>query len=182
MTRHPFDSDELGRNDPDMEQIGARLERYASEAGHEPPVDLAARIRAALDDEPIPSTGWWASMLATVARLHGPARLIVATAVLLVAVLGAVAIGDVIDWARQDTGSSPNPSEIVAPSPTPTSTPTVTPSPTPSPTATASPSPSASDDEDDDEEETPEPSESDDDNSGRGGGDNSGPGGGGDDD
>lgn len=178
MTRHPFDSGELGRSDQEMDRIGAGLERYASDAGNEPPIDLAARIRATLDHEPIPSSGLWASVLAALAGLHGPARLVMATAVLLAAMLGAVAIGDLVDSARRDTGSSPEPSEVVAPTPTPTPTPSPTPSPTPTPTLspTPTPSPSPSESDDDDEGETPEPNESDDDNSGPGGGDNSGPG------
>ena len=62
MSLHPFDSGELGRTDPEMDRIGSQLERYASEVGDEPPVDLAARISATLDDEPIPAVGWWASL------------------------------------------------------------------------------------------------------------------------
>ncbi|MCA1568737.1 MAG: hypothetical protein LC798_00120 [Chloroflexi bacterium] len=182
MSRYPFDSAELGRHDADMDRVAARLEGYASDMG-EPPIDLAVRIRAALDEEPIPPTGWWASLLATLAGWQGPLRLVVATAVLAIAVVGAVVLGDLADRARESTGSSPPPSQTMLPSPMPSPTPTPTPSPTP--TLTPSPSSSASEtadpsasDDDDDEVETPEPSESDDDNSGSGGGDNSGPGGG----
>jgi len=186
MSRYPFDSAELGRHDADMDRVAAMLEGYASDMG-EPPIDLAVRIRAALDDEPIPATGWWASLLATLAGWQGPLRLVVATAVLAIAVVGAVVLGDLADRARESTGSSPPPSQTMLPSPTPSPTPTPTPTPTPSPTPTLSPSPSSSaseaadpsaSEDDADEVETPEPSESDDDNSGSGGGDNSGPGGG----
>ena len=184
MTRHPFDSGELGRNDPEMDRLGAGLERFAAEAGGEPPLDLSARIRTALDDEPVPAGGWWASMLGVFAPWHGPARLALGTAVVAAAVIGAIALGDLAGRARNNVGSSPTPSVIATPSPSPTQapTPSQTPSPTPSstptplPSAPATLSPSASDDHGGGVE-TPEASESDD-SSGSGGG-NSGPGGGG---
>ncbi len=79
MTRHPFDSGELGRNDPEMDRAGEVLERYAAEASGEPPMDLASRIRDALDDEPTPARSWWASLLALLATWQGPARLALGT-------------------------------------------------------------------------------------------------------
>jgi hypothetical protein len=185
MTRQPFESGELGRSDPEVDRLGQQLERYAADFGDEPPMDLAARIQATLDDEPIPATGWWASVLGILATWHGPARLALAAAVVLAAVIGAVTLGELADRARTNTGATPSPSVIVTPTPTPTptptSTPTPTPTPSPSPSNTPTPLPTESDDDDDDDAlETPEPSESDDDNSGPGGGgDNSGPGGGG---
>jgi hypothetical protein len=182
MTRHPFDSGELGRADPEMEGLGQQLERYAADLAGEPPMDLAARIQASLDDEPIPATGWWASLLGILATWHGPARLALTAAVVLAAVIGAVSLGELADRARTTTGATPSPSVIVTPTPTPTPTPLPTPTatPSPSPSNTPTPLPTESDDDDDDDLETPEPSGSDGDNSGPGGGgDNSGPGGGG---
>jgi hypothetical protein len=185
MTRHPFDSGELGRNDPEMDRVGAHLERYAAEVADEPPIDLVTRIQATIDEEPVPATGWWASLLAAFSAWQQPARLAVATAVVVAAVVGAFAVSGLVDRARNDIGTSPVPSVIVSPSPIATATPTPTAVPTPTPTSSASPSasgsaePTASDD-DDDEVETPDPSESESDNSGPGGGDgddNSGPGG-----
>ena len=180
MTRHPFDSGELGRNDPEMDRAGEALERYATEVGGEPPMDLASRIRDALDDEPTPTGGWWASLLAAFAPWHGPARLALGTAVVAAAVIGALAFGDLADRARIGTGSSPTPSVTVAPSPTPTPTPTPSPIPTPTPIPTESPSPPATEapspsDDHGGGSETPGPSDSD--NSGPGSG-SSGPGGG----
>jgi hypothetical protein len=172
MTRHPFDSGELGRDDPEMDRIGEELERYAATTGGEPPIGLATRIREAIDDEPLPASGWWASTLAFLAPLRGPARVVLAAAVVVAAVMGGIALGELADRATIDAGSQP-PSVVETPIPTPTPTPTPTPILTPS----ASPSPAATDDEDD--VETPEPTETDD-SSGPGGGDNSGPGGGGD--
>ncbi|MGH2402648.1 MAG: hypothetical protein ACRDE6_08035 [Candidatus Limnocylindria bacterium] len=186
MTRHPFDSGELGRTDPEMDRVGQQLERYAADRADEPPMDLAARIQATLDEEPIPAAGWWASLLGVLATWHGPARLALAAAVVLAVVVGAVTLGELVDRARTNTGASPSPSVIVTPTPTASPTPTI--APTPTPTATPSPSPSTTptplpteSDDGGEELETPEPSESDDDNSGPGGGgdDNSGPGGGG---
>jgi hypothetical protein len=185
MTRHTFDSGELGRNDPEMDRVGAHLERYAAEVADEPPVDLVTRIRATIDEEPVPATGWWASLLAAFSAWQQPARLAMATAVVAAAVVGAFAVSGLVERARNDIGTSPVPSVIVRPSPIATPTPTPTPVPTPTPTSSASPpasgsvEPTASDD--DDEVETPDPSETASDNSGPGGGDdddNSGPGGG----
>jgi hypothetical protein len=183
MTRHPFDSGELGRDDPDLDLIGERLERYAADVGGEPSIGLVTRITTALDDEPVPTRGWWATLMATIAAWHGPARLALASVVVTAAVVGVITLRDLADGARNgNTGGTPLRSVSAPPSPslTPSPTPSPTPRPTSTPTATPSPSPSptASDGEDD-ETETPGPSESDD-NSGPGGGDddNSGPGGG----
>ena len=183
MTQHPFESGELGRDDPDLDLIGERLERYAADAGGEPPIDLATRIMTALDDEPVPARGWWGTLMATIAAWHGPARLALAGVVVAAVVVGTITLRDLADGARNgSTGGTPPPSEGAPPTPslTPSPTPMPTPSPTSTPTATPSPSPSTTaSDGDDEETETPEPSETDD-SSGPGGGgdDNSGPGGG----
>ena len=184
MTRHPFDSGELGRNDPEMDRIGEGLERYATELGGEPPRDLSSRIRAALDEEPVAAGGWWNSLLAAFAPWHGPARLALGAAIVAAAALGALVVSDLAERARTDVGSTPAPSVIVSPSPTPTPTPTPSPTPTPTSTPTSTPTPTipatavptASDDHGGGVE-TASPSETADDNSGSGS-DNSGPGGG----
>jgi hypothetical protein len=183
---NPYDPAELGRHDPELDRIAQELERQVAAMGGEPPLDLTGRILSAIDDEPMPSSRWsWLS------GLRGPARFLAAASVLVVAITGALAIGSLIDQARQNVGGDPTP--VVLPSPSETPAPSPSRSLTPSPSASASPSPTASPtvapttqptaSDDDDEVETPEPSESDDDNSGPGGGggddDNSGPGGGG---
>jgi hypothetical protein len=190
MTRHPFDSGELGRTDPEMDRLGEGLERYAVEAGGEPPMDLASRIRATLDDEPTPARGWWGALMGVFAPWHGIARLALGTAVVAAAVIGALVLGDLADQARNNNVGStptPSPSETLTPSPTSTPSPTQSPSPTPSPSIAPTPSvrptptpsvpatvvPTATDD--DGGVETPSPSESDSSGSGS---DNSGPGGG----
>ena len=185
MTRHPFDSDELGRSDPELDRVAERLERYSAQARGEPPPDLSGRIHAALELEPHPG-GRFASFVAT---WSAPARAIAGAAIVLLLVVGGLALGQLIERTREQVGATPSPSVMVTPSPTPTSTPTPSPTPITSPTPSASPgptvtpsmvpTPSASDD---DGTETPQPTESD--NSGPGGGggggsDNSGPGGGG---
>ena len=185
---NPYDPSELGRHDPEVDRIARELEQQAAAMGGEPPLDLTGRIMSAIEQEPIPASRW-----AWLSGLRGPARLLAAAAVVVVAITGALAIGTLIEQARQDVGGPPtpvvlpSPSETPSPSPSPSVTPSVSssPSPTATPTPTVQATPS-----DDDEVETPEPSESDDDysgpgggdNSGPGGGDNSGPGGGGDDD
>ena len=182
MSRHPYGPDELDREDASLDRVADRLERYATERRAEPPMDLGSRIMATIDDEPDPARGWWATLTLGLAAWRTPARALAIAAVLVAAVVGAIALGELAERARQDNiGSSPSPA-LLTPSATPTMTPTPTPSPSPSPSASPSPTvaPSATASEDDDEVETPEPSESD--NSGPGGGggsDNSGPGGGG---
>jgi len=181
MSRNPYGPDELDREDSSLDRVADRLERYASEQRAEPPMDLANRIMATIDDEPVPARNWWTSFMSGLGAWRTPARALAVAAVLVAAVVGAIAFGELAERARQDNiGSSPSPA-LLTPSPSPTvtrtssPTPTQRPSPSPSPSPTATPSPS-----DDDEVETPEPSESD--NSGPGGGgdsDNSGPGGGG---
>jgi uncharacterized membrane protein YgcG len=187
MTHHPFDSEELGARDRELETIAGRLERYAAETAGDPRADLTARIRGAVDAQ--------ADRRGPLAALLGaqgwPARAFAAAALLAVAVGGAIVVGQLANLAREQIGTSPSPSVIVTPSETPTPTPTdsptptptmsETPSPSPSPTHLPSPSSSSAASPEASDNETPEPSGSD--NSGPGGGgggdDNSGPGGGG---
>lgn len=184
MTRHPFDPSELDRVDPTLDRTAERLERYASETDTSVPAGMVGRIQAAIDDEPAPRQGWWATLLSGGAWRR-PATALAAVAVILAVVVGAVALGDLFEGLR-NVGASPSPvvSPSETPSPSPTPTPSSTPSPTPTPTAvptvtptpiptispptTVAPTPS-----DDDGPETPEPSDDSDDS------DTSGPGGGG---
>jgi uncharacterized membrane protein YgcG len=181
MTGHPFDSDELGRVDPDLGRVAERLERYAAESRGEPPLGLAGRIRSAVDLEPHPR-GPFAALLA---HWSGPVRAMGAGAAVVLVVAGAIALGQLVELTRQQVGATPSPTVL----PTPTASPT--PSPTPTPTPTASPTPSLTSTpavthepsfSEGLETGTPEPAESDGSgNSGPGGGDrsgNSGPGGG----
>jgi hypothetical protein len=182
MSRNPYGPDELDREDASLDRVADQLERYASERSTEPPMDLASRIMATIDDEPDPARGWWTSFLSGLEAWRTPARALAVAAVVVAAVVSAIAFGELAERARQDNvGSSPSPG-LLTPSATPTATPTPSPAPTESPSPSPSPSPTASPSasDDDDEIETPEPDESD--NSGPGGGgdsDNSGPGGGG---
>ena len=178
MTRHPFHSSELGRDDPEMDRIADTLERYADATAAEPPIGLATRIRDVIDDQPRPAGGWWASVLAALTPLRGPARIVLAAAVVIAAVMGAIALGELADRAPVDTGTTPPPSVVDTPVPTPTPTVSPTPSPTPQPSASAAPTAS----DDDDELDTPDPTETDGSSGpGSGGSDNSGPGGSGSD-
>jgi hypothetical protein len=187
MIRHPYGPDELDRTDPALDGIAEQLQTYASDQRSGPPLDLAARIHAAIEVEPDPAVGWWARFTSSMVPWATPTRGLAAVAVVAAAVIVALVVGDLANLVRGpiSPGSSPSPSFVI-PSPTPfrSSTPSVSPSPSPSPSSEPSqtssprpstPAPSATDD--DDRFETPEPSESD--NSGPGGGGNSGPGGGG---
>jgi len=175
--------------DPDLDRVADELERFAAAERGEPPIDLASRIRAAVDAAPDPGAGWRVSLAAVLRAWRTPARGLAMAAVLVVAVVGALAVGQLINEARQpNVGTSPSPPAFVSPSPSisPTPPPSSSPSPSPSPSPTttptasptASPAPPAPSPSDDDEFETPEPSESDNSGPGGGGGDNSGPGGG----
>jgi hypothetical protein len=175
MTSNPFDSGELGRTDPELDRIAQRLEGYAAEAGGQAPLDLASRIRDAVDREPSPGRGVMHWL-----RLHsGPVTAAAAAAAVVAVVAGALAIGQLAERTPEQVGTSPSPS--VVPTPTPTPTPSRSPTPTPSPSETPTPAitpsetaaPSATDDHGG--AETPEPTGSDD----SGGSENSGPGGGG---
>ena len=180
---NPYDPHELDRLDPELDRVARELEEHAAAVGGEPPLDLASRVWAAIENEPLPASRW-----AWLAGLRRPARGLAAAAILVAAVTGALAIGSLIDDARPDVGGPSAPAVLPSPSATPVVQPTDSPTASPSPTVTPSATPSA----DDDEVESPEPSESEDDNSGPGGGDevetpepsesdtdNSGPGGGG---
>ncbi len=172
MTSNPFDSGELGRTDPELDRVGQRLEQYAAEAGGQPPLDLAARVRAAVDLEPVHGRGFMHWLHAH----SGPVTAMAAAAALVAVVAGALAIGQLVDRTQDRVGTSPSPQVVVTPAPTPSPTPTPSPSPTSSPSPSERPSetvaPSGTDDQGG--TETPEPSESD-----HGGSDNSGSGGGG---
>jgi hypothetical protein len=180
MTSNPFDSGELGRTDPELDRVAQRLERYAADAGGQPPLDLVTRIRDAVDREPAPGRGVMHWL-----RLHSrPLTAAAAAAAVVAVVAGALAIGQLAERTQQQVGTSPSPAvgPTLTPSPTPTPTPSPTdsPTPTPSPSASPSPSPTASETaapsatDDHGGDETPRPSESDD-----VGSENSGPGGGG---
>jgi uncharacterized membrane protein YgcG len=183
MIRHPYGPDELDRDDPALDEVAEQLQAYASDQRSVPPVDLAARIHAAVDAEPDPPVGWWATFTAAIGGLGTPARGLAAAAVVTSAIVLGLFAGDLADLIRDGdgTGASPSPSVIVPPSPSPSPSaspspsPTTSPSPSDSPTPpqrSATPAPTATDDE------TPEPTESDNSGPGGGDGDNSGPGGG----
>jgi hypothetical protein len=189
MTRHPFDSEELGTGDELLDSIGVRLEGYAAEAAEEPPRDLSVRIRTAVDAE----ASRRRPLAALVGPVRGPARVLAAAGLLALAVTGAIVVGQLANLARQRIGSSPDPSVISSPSESSSPTPSHTPSPTPTiserpspsrsptqlPAATPSPpTPEATPSGRPDDSETPHPSGSDNSGPGGGGG-NSGPGGGG---
>ena len=187
MIRHPYGPDELDRTDAELDGIAEQLQDYSAGQGSSPPLDLAARIHAAIDAEPDPAVGWWARVTGSVAGWGTLGRSLTAAAVVTAAIVVAVAVGSLSNGVRQPgSGGSPSPSVVVSPSSSPTvsPSPSPTPSPSPSPTPSASPGPRQSpaptpSDDAGGGVETPEPSESDHSGPGGGGGDNSGPGGGG---
>lgn len=171
---NPYDPSELDRIDPELDRIARRLEDHAARTPGEPPLDLVSRVWAAVEAEPVPSSRW-----AWLAAWRRPARAVAMTAVVVAAVTGALAVGQLLNGLRPDVGGPPTPVVLPSPStePSPTPTPSATPSPTPSPTVsptsvpTLAPStPQATASDDDDEIKTPDPSGSEEDNSGPGGG------------
>jgi len=169
MTQHPYGSDELDRVDPELDAVAHELERYAAARGTDAPPGLAASVKEAIAAEPDPVIGWWQRLLAGPAAWGATGRSVAAAAVVMLLLVGSLAVGQLLDVAGPDVGSSPSP--IVSPSERPTPSPTTSPSPSssasPSPTPSQAPSTPAATPSDDDVE-TPEPS--DDDNSGPGGG------------
>jgi uncharacterized membrane protein YgcG len=181
MTRHPYGPDELDRHDPALDETARRLEEYASASGGEPPLGLAARVRMAIDAEPPVVVGWWAAFLGW---RHGvPARMAAVAGVVVLAVAGALALGEIARNARIDNvGTSPQPSAVPLPSSTATQepTPSLSPSPSDLPSPTVAPTPTEREtvepSHDDDGVVTPTPSESDHSGPGGGGGGGSGSG------
>lgn len=143
MTSHRYDPSELDRVDPSLDEVAGRLERYAAATPAVMSSDLAARIQAAVDAEPGPIISPWAAFLR---GMRGPARLVAAAAVLVLAVLGALAVGELTDLVRPDVGSTPPPSVVLPATrpPSPSPEPSRSPSPTASQNASPSPSPSPS--------------------------------------
>jgi hypothetical protein len=173
---NPYDPSELDRVDPELDRIARRLEEHAAGTPGEPSLDLVSRVWAAVEAEPVPASRW-----AWLAAWRRPARAVAMAAVVVAAVTGALAVGQLLSGLRPDVGDQPTPvvlpSPSVEPSPSPSASPT--PSATPSEAPTISPTgvptvapstPQATASDDDDETETPEPGESEEDNSGPGGG------------
>jgi hypothetical protein len=177
MRPQPFDPSELGIDDHSLDAVTMALERYA--AGADPVHDqaLTARIRSAIDAEPLPRRGWLPSLAALVGRGSAGGRALALAGVAAAAIAVAVAVGGLLDLARTiEPGATPipviSPSIEQSPSVPPSPSASELSSPTPSPSPSASGSASASDSPD----ESASPSESDSSGPGGGGGDNSGPG------
>jgi hypothetical protein len=182
MTRLPWDPAEIGTHDADLDDVAARLTRYADSTADAPPASLIGRIEAALDDEPIPAAPWWRA--GGLAAWGVPARILAAAAVLVLGIVTGLALGQ-LSGLVQDAGTGSSPAPVISDSPSPSPSPSPTPTPSPSPTASPTPSPSpATPEPTASEDETPEPFDDSGGNSGPGGGGgsggNSGPGGGGD--
>ena len=120
MIRHPYAADELDRTDPELDGLAEQLQDYASGQRSSPPVDLAARIHAAVDAEPDPAVGWWARFSGSMASWGVPARGLAAAAVVTIPMVGALAIGSLAHLARNRTMGSRGLSVVVSPSPSPT--------------------------------------------------------------
>ena len=181
MTRRPFTSGELGRDDTELDQLGAEIEALNGEASAPSP-GFHERVLAAVEVADPPRRSWLAAWLTpgSGAAWQGATLALV----LVLGVTAALMAGGVLDGVRRGpgVGSSPSPSHTaeatITPSPSPSATPrpSATPSasvsPSVTPARTADPSPSESEDE----PETPQPTESED--AGSGADDSSGPGGG----
>src|SRR5215210_3937140 len=163
MTRAPYGPDELDRVEPELDRVAEALEQFAADESETPPIGLAHRIVAAVDDEPEPVPGWWARLGASLVPWRGVARGLAAAAVVVAAIAGGLAVAELADRdAGPYVGTSPSPAVVVSPSPSPwpspSASPSASPSPSPSPSRTVAPSASESDDA---AVETAEPSGSD---------------------
>ncbi|MEO8246644.1 MAG: hypothetical protein ABI622_05935 [Chloroflexota bacterium] len=183
MTRRPFTSGELGRDDAELDQLGAELEALAAGAST-PSRGFHNRVLAAVDGTEPPRRWWLAAWLApgSGAAWQGATLALV----LVLGVTAALMAGGLLDGVRRTpgAGTSPAPSESaeqsITPSPSPSPSPTITPTPSSaasvSPTATPVVSAEGSPSESEDGAETPRPGESDNSGPGGGGGDSSGSG------
>ena len=124
MIRHPYGPDELDRTDPELDGIAEQLQDYSAGQSTGPPIDLAARIHAAIDAEPDPAIGWWARITGSMAGWGMLARGLTAAAVVTAAIVAAVAVGGLGNLVRgpNSPGSNPSPS-VVSPVPSPTVSP-----------------------------------------------------------
>ena len=111
MIRHPYGPDELDRTDPELDGIAEQLQDYSARQSSGPPIDLAARIHAAIDAEPDPAVGWWARFTGSMAGWGMLARGLTAAAVVTAAIVAAVAVGGLGNLVRgpNSPGSTPEP-------------------------------------------------------------------------
>src|SRR5687768_1212526 len=107
---NPYDPSELDRVDPELDRIARQLEEHAAGTPGEPSLDLASRVWAVVEAEPIPSSRW-----ASLAAWRRPARAVAMAAVVVAAVTGALAVGQLLNGLRPDVGDQPTP--VVVPSP-----------------------------------------------------------------
>ncbi len=181
MTRRPFTSGELGRDDAELDQLAAELEAVGG-SSQLPSPGFHERVLAAVDAVDPPRRSWLAAWLTPGSGLAWQGATL--GLVLVLGVTAAFMAGGLLDGVRRGpgVGTSPSPLQSVEPTITPSPLPSAPPSPTvtPSPSATPSATPvrstAPSPSESEDGIETPRPSESDNSGSGPGGGDSSGSG------
>jgi hypothetical protein len=187
----PRDLEDTQLHDP----VSDELERYARATAHQPSGGFADRVMAAVEREPAPRRGALAWLAAAIGG-RGPAgrwaQAGVLAATVALAVVGALAIGQLAERTQDNVGSSSSPAATDSAAPSPSAAPSAAGTPSQSPSSVPSPSPAASppatpaasptddetpepgetpDDETPEPGETPEPSDDDGGNSGPGGGD-----------
>lgn len=142
MSRRPFDPSELDQPSADAERSITELERYAAATATDPPRDFETRVMAAIEREPTPRRGFLAWLLTPAAGsgIGRVARVGALAATLVLAVAGALFVGQLADLVRNVGSGSPTPTV----SPSPSSSPSVTPSPSLSPLPSPSGSPESS--------------------------------------
>ena len=64
MTREPFTPAELGTDDESLNAVAAELEDYAQLAHRAPSAMLVRSVMDAVEAEPAPRRGWWATLAA----------------------------------------------------------------------------------------------------------------------
>ncbi len=143
MSRRPFDPSELDQPSADAGRAITELEGYVASTAAEVPRDFETKVMAAIDREPTPRRGllaWILTSPATGGGLGQFARVGALAATLVLAVAGALFVGQLADMVRNVGSGSPTPSA----SPSPSSSESVVPSPSLSPLPSASGSPHAS--------------------------------------
>lgn len=143
MSRRPFDPSELDRPSADAERSITELESYAAATATDPPRDFETKVMAAIEREPTPRRSFLAWLLAPPAGsgIGQLARVGALAATLVLAVAGALFVGQLADLVRNVGSGSPTPTV----SPSPSSSPSVAPSPSlsPLPSPSGSPEPSS---------------------------------------
>lgn len=133
MRPRPVDPDGLGADGQELHGVIDELNRYLDLTDEDPAPGFGQRVMEAVEAEPAPRRGLLSWLTASSGRTRRSLQAVTVAAVLVLAVAGTFAGGQLAGFLR---GSA-------TPAATPTTTSTLSPRPTPRPSAVTSPSPTA---------------------------------------